>query len=114
MDGKEITYTEKFDRLAKSDEGEIVAVILSSEGEEYPVNEMDLLESYQEAVAHYAKMPQSLKEYDLIAVDLQARAEIQDYKIRHNIPLDTPRTVNPMKSANDEEVYSASVHTLDL
>ena len=100
MDGKKF-YTEKFDRLAKSDEGEIVAVILSSEGEEYPVNEMDLLESYQEDIAQNAALPEDLREYDLALVDLEARATIQEYKIRHNIPLKTPRTINPFKPAND-------------
>lgn len=113
MDGNEIPYTHRFAKLAKSDESEIVAVISSSTGEEFPVNEKDLLEAYEDHIARNAALPVDDREYDLALVAQEARAAIQDYKIRHNIPLDTPRTVNPFKPANDE-LYGADVHTLDL
>ena len=125
MDGPKFdpkTYRQKYEKLGITDEGEIVAIITSSRGDRYVVDEEELFEVYEESATHNSK---SLMQTDMKAlsnhameVTQEARGAIQDYKKRHGIPFDTPPVeetppVRPLTStpAANNENYGADILT---
>ena len=117
MDGKGTRYellVGTFNRLATK-HGEIVALISRPiyNGKPVIVTEKGALRSYEMSKAHNEQMPYHLKWFSSqeMALRQQARAAIQEAKIHHGIPLDTPpvsetppapHSTNAFKSANDE------------
>jgi len=114
MDEPKIPYREKFEKLATR-KGEIVAIVSNSMREVFALDEGYLLKAYEETVAHNATIPDHLNHAscNVMAVEREARAAIQDYKIKHDIPIDTPlvsETSPPQKrSAANDENYDADI-----
>ena len=112
MDGPEIPYREKFEKLATR-KGEIVALVSGSDGDLFALGEKYLLRAYMKALAHNESMPDDMKELSAhdMDVDQEARAAIQAYKLRHGIPLDTPPVSEAPQprsgNAANEDIYAS-------
>ena len=121
MDGPETPYREKFEKLGRTDEGEIVAIITSSLGDRFVESETDILGDYQTSKAFLELLQGDEDLQHSVDVNQEARAAIQAYKKRHGIPLDTPpveetppiRPFTYTPAANDEN-HGADILTPDF
>lgn len=113
MDGNKTEYRQTFEKLAKRN-GEVVAVVSDTDGERFASTERELLEEYLEAATHNAAMPDDLKASSAryMELDQYARAQIQAYKRKHGIPLDTPPVEDTKPPSEDDVRAYAEEHNL--
>ena len=98
MDGKEIDYREKYERLGKTNEGEIVAVVSNSRGETHVLGESYLLKDYKKAATLVELLPGDEDLKHVMAISQEARTAIQSYKLRHTRSI-TRRSAEIRKTA---------------
>ena len=112
MDGKEIDYREKYERLGKTNEGEIVAVVSNSRGETHVLGESYLLKDYKKAATLVELLPGDEDLKHVMAISQEARTAIQSYKLRHRIALDTPPVSETPEVSPDEVRKYAKRHNI--
>lgn len=120
MDRPAPPYRDKFEKLGRTTEGEILAIMTPSTGGRFPVGEHHLLKLYNISATFLALLPGDQDLTHDMAVMQEARAAIQAYKTKHGIPFDTPPVseasppwrmdrLNMNKPANDEH-YGADIY----